>query len=238
MLFDKIGAIDPHHPDTWQDKIFITVDIDWACDTVIDLTLDLLVEHNKKATIFTTHESESINRIKELSNFEIGIHPNFNPLLQGKFDYGNTYEKVLDKFRSIHRHSTAIRSHSMVQSSVLLNTFSNMGFTHDCNTFVPFSSGVELAPWTHWNSSLIKVPYFWEDDIHCISGWEWDLDKLVRHPGLKVFDFHPIHVYLNTHDIELYESTRSLHNTPSMLAGKVNRTEYGTRDLFLDLLSI
>ena len=55
--------------------------------------------------------------------------------------------------------------------------------------------------------------------------------------GLKVFDFHPIHVFLNTESLERYERTRALHHNPKELI-KHRYEGYGTRNRLIELLEL
>jgi len=80
---------------TWQNKIFITIDVDWAHDKVLSDTLDLIDSYDCHATIFATHSTTILSGLKTMGNFEIGIHPNFNFLLEGNFRYGNTYKEIV-----------------------------------------------------------------------------------------------------------------------------------------------
>ena len=89
---------------------------------------------------------------------------------------------------------------------------------------------MEALEWTD------KVPYFWEDDVACIEEDHKSLAELGSLSGLKVFDFHPTQVFLNTNNIELYERTRPLHNNPKELI-KHRYEKYGTRNRLLELLS-
>ena len=54
--------------------------------------------------------------------------------------------------------------------------------------------------------------------------------------GLKVFGFHPIHVFLNTENMERYEGSRSLHQCPSELLAKRGTDSGGSRELLKTLL--
>lgn len=54
----------------------------------------------------------------------------------------------------------------------------------------------------------------------CIYGQKQalpDISDLLSQDGLMVFDFHPIHVYLNTENLQRYERTRPLHYQPEAL---------------------
>ncbi len=55
--------------------------------------------------------------------------------------------------------------------------------------------------------------------------------------GLKVFDFHPIHVFLNTETLECYERTQTSHHSPNELI-KHRCQGYGTRSRLIELLRL
>ena len=66
-----------------------------------------------------------------------------------------------------------------------------------------------LTPWYDW-SGLVRVPIFWEDDVHCVyfeRQFSLDLLQLER-PGLKVLNFHPVHLSLNTRDLREYRQAK------------------------------
>ncbi len=132
----------------------------------------------------------------------------------------------------------SVRSHSMTQSSNLLQLFHDKGLTRDCNHFIPHQAGIELQPWYLWNG-LIKVPYFWEDDASVIYGENLnEIGILLLKKGLKVFDFHPIHVFLNTEKIERYEETRDFHRMPDLLRDYCNTKIYSTRTALITLIEL
>ena len=60
-------------------------------------------------------------------------------------------------------------------------------------------------------------------------------DELQR--GFHVFDFHPIHVFLNTENLSRYERTRLLHQKPDELL-KHRYQGKGTRTQLLNLLNL
>jgi len=63
-------------------RTVITIDIDWVPDKVLEYTLELLSKAGVPCTIFATHATGLLNGL-DRNQFEIGIHPNFNPLLNG-----------------------------------------------------------------------------------------------------------------------------------------------------------
>lgn len=240
--FSTISAIAIEEKKSWLNKLFLTLDIDWANDDVLNDTIDLIERYDVPATWFATHQTPVLDRLRENPNFEVGIHPNFNFLLEGRYNAGRSASEIVQRLMSIVPNSKTVRSHSMMQSSVILNIFKDVGLTHDANHFIPNHSGLELRPWTLWNG-LCRVPYSWEDDIHIlyeVNGIQQLSTRdiaLSANLGLKVFDFHPIHVFLNTEDLDRYEKTRSLHQTPKELI-HYRHKGYGTRNQLIELLEI
>lgn len=216
------------------DQLGLTFDLDWACDAVIEDTIDLVDASGLPATWFVTHDTPLLERLRSNPRYELGIHPNFNPFLHGKQE--RPIASVLDELLAIVPEAKSVRSHSMVQSSRLMDLFAKRGLRFDCNHFVPEQSLIELRPWKLWNG-LIKVPHFWEDDATCLYEENTPIQSLVQRRGLKIFDFHPIHVYLNTEDLARYEDSRPFHSD----AERLRRYRYdgtGTRTFLLQLLEL
>lgn len=230
--FGTISGIDPEAVDSWEKSLFLTFDIDWACDEVLANTIDLVENADVVATWFVTHNTPLLKRLRANPKFELGIHPNFNFLLSSDTQNGGSVEEVIDQLLAIVPEAKSVRSHSMAQSSNILQIFSDKGLTHDANHFIPEQARIELKPWQLWNG-LIKVPYFWEDDLACIYFKNTPIQDLTKRSGLKVFDFHPIHVFLNTESLARYERTREIHRDPETLrkhryAGKGTRATLET----------
>lgn len=235
-MFSKVSLIKPENSEICSKQIFLTLDIDWACDEVLGDTIDLVEGFDVCATWFVTHDTPLITRLRENPKFELGIHPNFNFLLNGDIRNGATIEEVVDRLLAIVPEAKAVRSHSMTQSSHILELFAAKGLTHDCNHFIPEQSQILLNSWYLWNG-LIKVPYFWEDDATCIYNENASIQELIRRIGLKVFDFHPIHIFLNTENLARYENTRNIHRNPDQLI-KYRYNGKGTRTMLQTLLTL
>lgn len=233
MKFKTISSIDVDDDVSWKDVVFLTLDIDWAHDGVLCDSIDLIECAGVQSTWFVTHDTPLLQRLRANSKFELGVHPNFNFLLQGD---GGSSREVIANVKNIVPEAKSVRSHSMTQSSNLLDLFKEAGLTHDANHFIPSQAGLELKPWRLWNG-LLRVPYGWEDDIYCMYELKNDMSFFVKLSGLKVFDFHPIHVFLNTESLDRYERTRPLHNNPQELI-KHRYDGYGTRSRLLDLLAM
>lgn len=180
-----------------------------------------------------------LSDIRQDENLSIGIHPNFNPLLEGNAAHGKNAEEVVTKLLEIVPEARCVRSHSIAQSSRIHKIFTECGLTHDSNTFIPFGSKNEIIPWTDWNG-LIRVPYVWEDDFYCLQDGSGQpelepREMVMSNLRLLVFNFHPIHVFLNTESLNRYELCRPFHHNFNELK-KCRFSGYGTRSRLVDLL--
>lgn len=236
-MLELIKNIDLQNKNSWEKNIFITFDIDWCSDEVLSFTLDILEKRKVRATFFVTHETPLLEKMRGNENIELGIHPNFNPLLNGEFRYGKNVNEVVGSFKKIVPEAVSVRSHSLAQSSPILNSFEKNELIFDCNTFIPQSSSIPLKPWKYWSQTLIKIPFFWEDDVHCMYNWDWNIANILRTNGLKVFNFHPIHVFLNTEHLSRYENSREHHFSHIDLIDHKNEKNYGIHNFLSDLIT-
>lgn len=210
--------------------IVFTSDIDWAPDEIIDYTLSIFEKYGVKATLFATHASPEITTCNK-SLFETAIHPNFNPLLEGK---NGTADDVIDRLLDIYPEAKGVRSHCMLQSFPLLNKFADKKLMYDSNQFIPYADGV--TPFSIWNG-MVRIPYNWEDDIHFIYKYPFNNSRIdLDSNNLNVFDFHPIHIFLNTSSEEDYLNAKKYYQDPDKLKGFRNNSKAGTYDLLISLL--
>jgi len=236
-----ISSIDPNIDLSWNNLTYLTLDIDWAPDFAILDTVELLLKYNVVATILVTHDSPAVRELLKEKNFEIGIHPNFNPLLNGSKEKGENAKQVIEKLLEIIPNPKVVRSHSITSNSHIQDYFKEYKITHDLNTFIPTGADMKLKPFFSWNG-LIKVPYCWEDDVHLLYKQIGIIDEepksiqIMSNVGLKVINFHPIHIYLNTESLDRYENSRGFHRDPEKLINHRYKGR-GTRNRFIELLS-
>ncbi len=230
-----------NNEDTYNGFTFITIDIDWAPDFAILDTVELLLKYDVAATILVTHKSPLLQDLRSHHNFEFGIHPNFNPLLNGSAQNGDDAKKVMENIIKIVPHPKVARGHSLTSNSEIQELYKDFGVTHDLNTFIPTGAGMTLKPFTFWNN-LVTVPYCWEDDVHLyyerigITEKEPKDIHNMNDGGLKVINFHPIHIYLNTESLNRYENSRGFHGDIEKLE-EYRYQGFGTRDRFIELIS-
>src|SRR5918993_971076 len=235
VRFATMATIDLAQPQSWQRQVFLTLDIDWASDEAIGAAIDILETRRVPATWFITHDTPVLARLRENPDFELGIHPNFNFLLMGRDDNGRDAEEVVGRLMEVVPEAKSVRSHSTTQGSRILDVFKAAGLTHESNHFLPHDTGMPIRPWGCW-TGLVRVPYFWEDDVAFLAGPPAPIASLAAREGLRAFDFHPIHIVLNTDHADRYEAARTFFHDHDQLRRHANDGCYGVRDQLLDLL--
>lgn len=203
-------------------RAYLTMDTDWASDDILSFTLDYFEAECLPVTIFLTHDTKLLARMRANPRIRLGIHPNFYPLLNAKPDRGD-YRETIDALIKLVPEARMGRSHGLVDATCILNEFAARGLIGDSNLFIPFSSGLTLRPFRHF-SGLTRVPYFYEDDAYCYETKKISPEDHLRldADGLKVFNFHPIHLFLNTESMTRYEDSRAVHGDFQRLGAQVN----------------
>jgi len=191
--------------------IALTFDTDWVKDETLKQVVSILKKKKIKATFFSTDHYPCL----EHRLFEVNPHFNFNS------EYSD-YLKVFKKFRQHYPKSVSIRHHSLYFHERLRQTWENAGIKYTSNTFQPLVSNIK----PYWiTKNILEIPIYFMDYWYLENfGQETDftLKSLnLKKPGLKVFDFHPIHLSLNTPNLTYYEKCRQkyphLHQTPSAI---------------------
>ena len=144
--------------------IAITFDIDWAEDTVIADTLELLSATDIQATFFATHNTPLLDNMQ---GHEIGIHPNFLPT--------KDYRGELDRLMNLYPQAKGVRCHSFYQTFQILDLFAELGLQYDSNLLMFGCSNIQA--FQYWNG-LVRVPIYWEDNINCMTGDTWKPELL------------------------------------------------------------
>jgi len=217
---------------------FLTLDVDWAPDYVIDYVAEILIAHKVKTTWFITHESDAIHRLSKNSElFELGIHPN---MLNGS-THGKTEDEVLKHIKAIVPDAVSMRTHGLYQSSnFLIKAAKEYGILYDVSLFLPKTPCLQPHYIKFDHSLLWRVPYFWEDDSEMFEDDPiWHISDYTQMRGLKVFDFHPIHIALNTEKFERYNALKQIKALKSWdieFIEEYANKGIGTKNIFLDLV--
>lgn len=231
ITFSNLSKIVPNDRETWDRRTFLTFDVDWAHDEIIEDCFNLVSSYSVPSTWFVTHHFSLLSALTDDKEVETGIHPNFNNIL---FEETNkTSFEILQDILSIVPDSKSIRSHSLTQNERLIDLFHEFGLSHVSNFFIPHTAKIDAIPFYLWDS-MIMVPHFWQDNVSMKMNLEFPTKERLL-SGLQVFNFHPIHVFLNTGNLELYEKTRPIHNNPKELL-KFRNNGSGVRTQLINLL--
>ena len=219
-------------------KYAITFDIDWAPDCAILKCLELIEKANCKASFFATHDTP-VNQEIVLRGHNLGIHPNFLP----GSTQGSDVKTIVSECLSYSPDAWCMRTHSLVQSSPLLHEifFSFPQLQLDVSLFMHRSPFAHKVKWNFDGVSFDRLLYNWEDDAHFFA-FEEDKYPELFFGDLTVFNFHPIHVFLNSSDGSEYRRLKKEHFgkfLPKLSAedlGEYKNIRIGTQDYLKKVL--
>ena len=221
-------------------KFAITFDTDWAPDWMMNEIASILISNEVKSTWFVTHDSPFLTVLREKpSLFEIGIHPNCFP----GSTQGSNEDEILANLKKSAPEAISMRTHGLYQSTnFLVKAATKYGIKIDASLFLPRMDYItpHLLAWH--DAMLYRVPFFWSDDLECFQEnplFRFSLSKF-NGAGLKIFNFHPIHIMLNTARFKTYEKLKSLNLSPNQCTKDViDKHKWrgdGPKRLFMDLI--
>ena len=209
-------------------KIFLTLDTDWCPEEVLQYALALFEEHALRCTIFATGRYAALETCAP-QRIEIGVHPNFNDATLAQ------YEGKLQELLALYPNAQGVSSHAMMSSTPLLHLFKQAGLQYDRNLLR--YQQPEARPFYYFNG-LLRVPIFWEDDIWFAEEQRepFVAGSFERSALPLVFNFHPIHLYLNTSSPEHYTAFKPhYHEAHKLMAHR--HEGYGVLSYFTDLIA-
>ena len=201
----------------------MTIDLEWCPTPIIQDTIQLLDEFDISATLFSTHNDKM-----QVEEHERALHPNF-------FDQEDDDEVVISELYDMFPMANGIRSHGLYIHSRLRSAYPE-SITYESN-YIQYLEPNISPHWMH--QQIVQFPIYFMDDMWLRTNDNHepvDTSTLVNKEGLKVFDFHPVHVYLNTSTITEYEHAKQHYDSPEKLE-TLRTDEYGVRDLFTALLA-
>ena len=213
----------------------LTSDVDWASDDCIEHFLDVAARFGIKPTLFVTHASEAVQRAAAGGCVELGAHPNFAP----GTTQGEGVEEVIDYVRTLAPDTAAVRCHRHLTTPEIEAALVRRAFRLDSTTYRHLAPDItaETQP-----CGLTRFPVFFEDDCHWQAGLSW---RFADHAaeffttGLKILNFHPFFVMLNTPDADFY--ARFKHKITSLTADEaagLRHTGAGPETFLIEALTV
>jgi hypothetical protein len=181
-------------------KYALTFDVDWAPDSSIQICLDLLNRFGVKATFFATHHTD-MNKEIVLQGHNLGIHPNFLP----GSTHGKNVEEVISSCLSFAPDAKYMRTHGLYQStSLLYEVFSKFSQLElDVSLLMHKAESAQRCSWRYKDVKFDRLLYNWEDDVEFYYSGFGEEAEIFFGPKI-IYDFHPIHVHLNSCSISQY----------------------------------
>jgi hypothetical protein len=167
---------------------------------------------------------------------ELGPHPFLAP--------GSDWEEELFRKREEFPRAKGWRSHSCVFSNMLAVWLRQHGYRCSSTHDQLGSKGI-TPTWHSWGVWHLPVYYMDTMDLSAEkfsvrpSSVPFDhalIRRVIEAPGLYVFDFHPIHITLNTPTAEYYLSNRDRFRAGEPARG-LRYSGYGTANFFEELCS-
>jgi hypothetical protein len=186
-----------------------TGDMDWSPEWAIQEMLEIFEKLEVPLTLFITHNSEIIKKRygKRGKSQYVGLHPNFLP----NSSHGSNYIEQIDFCQKLWPDAKCFRSHACFDNYLITKEFYARGFRYDSNLCLFLQPNCTPL---HHCSGLIRFPIYWEDDVHSEKGLPFKIDVTRKHldlAGLKVFNFHPLNLTLNTPTTEYYFKHKFLY---------------------------
>ena len=187
--------------------IFIlTSDVDFVSDDFLRIAYQPLEQ--LPMTIFMTGASTYLSE-SSLTNtvWEMEPHPNF---CEGS-THGSSIDEVFHTIRGFSGEERGFRCHRYYSSNDIEERFAGCGYSYASNICADL---VYVPPFIN-RCGLLQIPIFFEDGgylkYHGVPTID-DIAKRLSHEGVYVFNFHPIHLALNSCD---FSSIRRLKDSMS-----------------------
>lgn len=202
----------------------ITSDLDWAPDEVVQYFLNILKEYDVLSTLFLTNRLG--NQVKT-EGHELAIHPNFTSL---------NFSSHIEEMLAICPQAQGSRSHSLFFSERLRTIYHKFNIRYQSNIMMYHQEGINPLP---VSLTTTEYPLCWMDMFYLEMEEYPDFSPNIRFlktDGLKIFDFHPVHVFLNTCSINHYNNAKEKYHHPTELSKHRNNSEPGIKDYLIKLL--
>ena len=223
-----------------EQRVAVTLDVDWMPDFVIRYVAKLLLERRVKATWFVTHVSPALEWLREHNDlFELGIHPSFKT----GSTHGDDMTEVIDHCVSCVPEAVSARSHGLIQSDYLWRHYlDKTPIRFECSTFIG-RVPVAYATRYYWNKrALIRVPFVYQDNMEMVAPDPvWSATQFLKKTaGVQMFNFHPRYIYTNAQTSRGLEAVRQANRSYTELTEAdlepLRNDGIGARTMFLSLI--
>lgn len=211
--------------------ICLTFDTDWMSAAALDQLLDQ-IDLPGRATFFCHTDFPGLAR----RGHEVCPHPFINDL--------DNWQPALGELRArVNPSSRGTRTHSCVFSHLVGLGLHQMGFEYISQANNLYQDGLTAFrhPWGVW-----ELPIYYMDNMDFWANSNWPalrhevfaprwIERAVQGSALYVFDFHPIHLALNTRTPADYQSVKRRIVEDGVSPFELTFNGRGTRTYFDEL---
>lgn len=204
--------------------VVFTLDTDWASPEVMQYVFDEVIDPRLALTVFCTDDYQAVRRRERT---EAALHYNVETL-----GFVRSYREIAARLPD----AIGSRGHSLAFSERLRAVFYELGIHYDSSYLMyelpeirPFLIGRDV-----WEFPIYFMDTFFMEYCEADPSRAPGPDDLAT-PGLKVLDFHPIHLLANTPSLDYYERMirPCYHDFPLLLQRR--HDGWGMRTLFEEL---
>ncbi len=172
---------------TDKNVAFVTMDVDWASNEVLEWTFDWFITNEIPVTAFTTHKSEVAMKYQSHRFIEIAIHPNFSRSL--------TPENKVEELIKMYPNALGSRSHRNIIGRDYTDALNMFQLKYDSSKLLWRAKELEVMP---LYNGMLDIPYNWEDGVHLELNETGIINVSdFNFKGLKVLNIHPVLFFLN-----------------------------------------
>ena len=218
-------------------KFILTSDVDFVSDDILEFAYRSI--NKLPLTIFLTGKSDYLKTMaKSNKRWELEVHPNF---CNGS-THGKAFCEVVRTIEKFSGEKIGYRCHRYYSSNDVDEYFSSIGYKYSSNICTDL---VEMQPFKKRNGT-IEIPIFFEDGgylkYHGVPLIDNFINNLNNKNGVYVFNFHPIHLALNSSDFDFVYSFKNSMDSKKYNNMKIEEvlqyrnTGYGMADFFNELI--
>ena len=189
-----------------------------------------------RSTFFVHRPFSLVTRLQAEDVHEVGPHPFIDKLSRWK-------DEVTALTEHFAKQPLGLRAHSCVFSHMIGMGMHQMGFRYVSQAQSLFHSGLEpfRHPWGIW-----ELPIYYMDNMDFWFPKNWPalrhvpfsrdvIERAVGSRFLHVFDFHPLHIALNTKSHEEYSAVKERILGDGVSPFELRTAGRGTAEFFGDL---
>jgi len=173
-------------------KFAVTIDLDWASEEAIEVTLSYFESREIPVTVFSTHDSALIR--SKIYSLEIGVHPYFDL----NSSHGNHIEETIATVLELPHNIKSYRCHRFTLSNEIQSAMQRAGMI--CSSNVCTNLEVVKPFFNRFNT--LEIPIFMEDGAFLYNRHSLSINTYMRNlitsEGLKTIVIHPMHFVVNT----------------------------------------